>query len=75
MKKSLLVVLCILMFAVTLMLFSPTEISARPWYCFWFPFEDCREIKGQILVTQCDTWECNGWGSEDQICVTCTVPI
>ena len=71
MKKLGFLLLCLLVFAGTFLIFSPKETSAAPWYCYWFPVQDCYELGGIVLVTQCDTQACYWIGSEDQICLIC----
>lgn len=71
MKKLGFLLLCLLVFAGTLLIFSPEETSAAPWWCYWYPTDDCTKEGGTIFVTQCNNPECSIVGTGDQICVKC----
>lgn len=71
MKKLGFLFLCILVFVGTLLIFLPEETSASPWWCYWYPPEDCAAEGGTILVTQCNKPACMIVASAEQICVVC----
>ena len=72
MKKIMFILFCLFVFVGTLVIFTPEEISALPWYCRWYPPKDCIAEGGISLATQCDNEACDGgWGSSDQFCLIC----
>lgn len=71
MKKLVIWVLCLLVFAGTLFIFLPDDISAEAWLCYWYPRKDCEEMDGVLEVTHCNLPICNYLGPWNQICVYC----
>ena len=75
MKKLGFIVLCLLVFAGTLFIFLPDNTSAEAWYCYWYPYKDCTDEGGIVVVTQCDTEECDHAGGHNQVCVYCLIEL
>ncbi len=71
MKKVGFFLICLLVFAGTLLIFSPGETSAAPWLCFEYPIEDCREEEGYPGVSSCIFEECNYVGPSYKFCIFC----
>jgi hypothetical protein len=73
MKKIGLIVLCLSVLVGTILIFLPDNISAEGWWCYWYPYEDCTEIGGIVVVTHCNRSICDFAGTENQICVYCQI--
>lgn len=71
MKKLGFSIVCIFVFAVTLLLLFPRQSSASPWYCFWIPWDVCHDDEGISAVVECDDTHCPVVGEPGSICLYC----